>query len=360
MPTLFLPAIGSVVWIMGTLLFLLDHGKEVSWGPKAVWVPMLIIAGAIGLSGIPAETLGEKVAPLFTGVVLFSVYLAARVLGKAMFLPLAVGAVIASVGLLLYAALNPGVVTGGFVFEGNYDIAAGYTLLGVALLVGNRYQWLLVGLAVLALAVSGSPEAVFALGVLSVVVLLRRDWGRKLTIVIAPVLIVGVVLLATGYGQQLYAFTAHVVQNDATAPFPEQLNRPTGVTALGGRWDVIQDSMTHIKLFGEGYNLTNFSKMLNVHNVPLVIVQQLGWPGVVAGAAWLWVTLWCLFKTRWKYVWVLVLTLSVFDHYLWTQLAPWFPAIVGASLTSTIASDKLFKGNSKVEEITAGEVAWAK
>ena len=45
---------------------------------------------------------------------------------------------------------------------------------------------------------------------------------------------------------------------------------------------------------------------------------------------------------------MLVLSLSVFDHFMWTQLAPWWWAIIGVSAAGSIESDLMFKG-SRVE-----------
>jgi len=99
---------------------------------------------------------------------------------------------------------------------------------------------------------------------------------------------------------------------------------------------------------GDGYNLTAYT-VHTVHQVPIVIVQQLGWPGVVASLAWLWVVVWCLVKTRWKYAFTLILALSVFDHYVWSQLAPLFPALIGASTAANnIETDLIFRNPKPV------------
>ena len=266
---------------------------------------------------------------------LFVLYLVAHQLGKDIFLPLAVGAGIASLGVIAYSAINPSTVSGGFVFEHNYDILAGYVLLGSALFL-HRYQWLLSALALIAIFLSGSPEGLFAVGVLAIVVLLRRDWSVKLGIVAGSLAIIALLYFGLGYGQRLYNYTMQVATDEPTVSSAD-------TSALGYRLLVIKESMQSISLLGDGYNLTNFGKEANVHNVPLVIVQQLGWPGVLAGLAWLWVTIWCLVKTRLKYVWALVLALSVFDHFIWTQLAPWWWAIAGVATSGSIKSDYIFR-----------------
>ena len=117
--------------------------------------------------------------------------------------------------------------------------------------------------------------------------------------------------------------------------------------ALGYRFQVIENAMSNIKTLGEGYNITVFSRPPPiVHNVPLVLIQQLGYPGILAAMAWLWVSIWCLVKTKWKYVWILILALSLFDHYIFTQLGHLWPIIVGVSTAPTLSnikSDLLFR-----------------
>ncbi|MDD4987092.1 MAG: hypothetical protein PHQ43_15245 [Dehalococcoidales bacterium] len=312
--------------------------KAIGWGDRRIVGCLLFIVLAISASGAAYTGLQDRFAPMGMGLALFALYLCGRVLGKDMFLPLAVGAAVASLGVVAHQIANPGVITGGFVFEGNYDIVVGYVLLGAALYI-HRWQWVLAGLALVAILLTGSPEGIFAIGVVGVAVLWRRDWGRKLVIILAPVVVVVVVGLVLGYGQTLYEYASKVATGQVASPYGHD-----GVNAIAYRWDVIKDAMTHIKPLGEGYNLTDFSRSPNVHNVPLVLVQQLGWPGILAAMAWLWVSVWCLVKTRWKYAWVVLMSLCIWDHYVFTQLSPVFWILVGVSTApDNIKSDLVFK-----------------
>lgn len=341
----FLPAFGYLLLIMGAGLFLLNNWqrvREVGWGDRRIVGCLFFIVLAISASGAAYTGLEARFAPMGMGLALFALYLCGRILGRDMFLPLVVGAVVASLGVIAHQIVYPGVITGGFVFEDNYDIVAGYVLLGAALYI-HKWQWLLAGLALVAVLLTGSPEGVFALVVVGVVVLARRDWGRKMAIVLAPVAIIIVVGLVSGYGQTLYDYTSKVATGEIASPYGDK-GTPVTVNAVEYRLQVIGNAMTHIKPLGEGYNLTDFSRSANVHNVPLVIVQQLGWPGILAGLAWLWVSIWCLVKTRWKYAFVLIFTLSLWDHYVFTQLAPLWWIIAGVSTApDNIKSDLIFK-----------------
>jgi len=340
----FLPAFGYLLLIMGSGLFLLnnwDRVKEVGWGDRRVVGCLLFIVLCIAASGSAYSGLQDRFAPMGMGLVLFSLYLTGRVLGKAVFLPLAIGAVIASLGIIIHAILYPGIITGGFVFERNYDVVVGYVLLGAALFI-HKWQWVLVGLALVAILLTGSPEGLFAIGVMGVVVLARRDWGKKLLAILAPVLVMLIIGLVLGYGQTLYSYTGKIARGETATPYITE--ESATLKTVEYRIQVAVDAMTHIKPLGEGYNLTDFSRSPNVHNVPLVLIQQLGYPGILAAMAWLWVSVWCLVKTRWKYVWVLLLALSVFDHFIWSQLAPLWPLMIGVTTApDNIKSDWIFK-----------------
>jgi len=357
----FLPAFGYLLLIMGTGLFLLynwDRVREAGWGDRRVVGCLLVIALAIALSGANYTGWQDRAAPLGMSLVLLALYLAARVLGKDVFLPLAVGAGVASLGIIAHQLWKPGEVTGGFVFEQNYDIAAGYVILGTALFLWPKYQWLLVCLTAVAMFASGSPEAVFAGSIVGAALLVRKDWGPRIAVVIVPLAIVAVAHFASGYGQQLYSFTTETVTTSPVVA-PVVGSEPSETNHVSVRLDVIKDAMSNIKPLGSGYILTDFSRIEMVHNVPLVLVQQLGYPGVMAAAAWLWVAIFCFMRTRWKYAWVLVLALSVFDHYIWTQLAPWWWAIVGASTADNIKADYYIFRKEPVYDATGEQIASA-
>jgi len=168
--------------------------------------------------------------------------------------------------------------------------------------------------------------------------------SKRLLITATCISIIAISWYMAGPGEALYKYLGQVVRNDASIPVEEQVQPIDGNTAILYRVEVIKQEMRELQPLGDGYMLTEF-KPNTVHNVPLVIVQQLGWPGILAALAWLWVGLWCLIKTRWKYAWITILALSVFDHYIWTQLAPWWWAVVGASAIVKIENDYIFRGS---------------
>lgn len=335
----FLPAFGYLLLIMGSGLFLLNNWgrvKEVGIGSKWVTIPLLGIAISISLSGITADGISAKFAPMGMALSLLAVYLVGRLLGSKLFIPLFIGAMIASIGIFLRQAMYPGRATGGLIFEYNYDVATGYIVMGTILVATearDRYRYLIIAvLPLTALLISGSAEALFVIGVLGIAVLIRRDWGIKTSIVALSLVVIALGIVFIPSLQQTHRLTAWAITNDASlAPVR---NTSDGLSPIGKRWVTITQELSTTPILGKGYNVTNFSAVKMVHNVPLVIVQQLGWPGVVAGIAWLFVSIWCLAKTKMKYAWVSILALSVWDHYIWTQMAPLWWVVAGVSLNN--------------------------
>lgn len=342
----FLPAFGYLVLIMSSGLFLVNHWERVKaagWGDKRVVGCLLFIVLAMALSGSAYNSLEDKVAPLGMGLVLLALYMAGRVLGPRVFLPFWIGSMVACAGVFAYAALHPGSYTGGYVFETNFDILVGYVLLGAALCF-NRLRWVVASIALLAMVVSGAPEALLPLGVIGIAVLARRDWSRRTVYAVAPTLAIAVLLLATGHAGTIYSYIVRTITGDTTMvagtlPDGEVIS---GQSPLSWRWEQIRLAMTTLQPLGAGYNATAFT-ITTVHNVPLILVQQMGYPGILAALAWLYVTFFALVKTPWRYFWLLVLALSVFDHYLWDQLGPVWWLALGAASSVYTKTDTVFR-----------------
>lgn len=338
---LFLPVYGAVILFLSALFYMMNNYHRLNWGDKKIYVPLVVIAACIAVSGFGLSYY-DGIASTGAGIILLSVYLLARDLKERIFLPVAIGSAIACLGVIVFGMMHPARMSGGFVFEGNYDIVVGYIMLGVAMF-RFKYQWVFACMALVAMFMTGSPEGLFVVGVMAVIVLARRDWGYRLGIVLGIVVAVAWLNLTFGNVYGLYSHTLDVINDEETKYIDSSDLNAGKISVMNDRITVIVDAMTHITPLGKGYNLTDFSRYPNVHNVPLVIVQQLGWFGIVAGAAWVWVSMRCLIKTKWKYAWCAVLALSVFDHFIWTQLAPWWWAVVGITTAVDISDDRMFR-----------------
>ncbi len=342
MALIHLPAFGAIIWIMAVLLFILNNWQNLDWGDKKIFIPLLVIVASMGLSGfINGESLGDKVYPLFIGWALFFAYVVSRSLGKDIFKMLIPFVCLGAVIAVILGILNPGVPSGGLIT--NYCASAGFLIFGAVVNQG-KWQWALIAVALIGLFFIGALEAVFILGVLGITVLIRRDFSTRF--IIAASVLVGLIGLwaLLGYltplyeGNQNLAILFGLFKGDST------LDTSTLVALTTGRWEVIVREMRNISFIGHGYSLSTVGGQI-VHNIPLIIVHQIG---PIAGIAWLFVTVYCAIKTKWKYAWIAILAMGVFDHYIWTQFGALYWVLVGVSTSSTIKSDLIFRRANRI------------
>ena len=342
--TLFLPSLGFALWIVLSLMYITFRWKrEDTWkmwlGDWRIFVPLLTIVLFMGISGlITGDSIGDKFSPLFLGLSLFAVYVVSRKLGAAIFRTLIPFGILGAVISIVIGIVNPGVPDGGLIT--NYAASVGFLIFGAVVNQG-KWQWLLASIALVGVFFVGNLEGAFIVIILGATVLVRRDFSKRLFVVSG--ILIGIVMLwaSLGYLASLYTGNNNlsavptIINNGATSATLNELTTD--------RWGVILDSLKHINFFGHGFTLSVGTSVIGestVHNIPLIIVHQIG---PVAGLAWLFVAIWCLRKTKWKYAWVAVLAMCVFDHYLWTQWAPAFWCLVGVSTASTIDNDYIFR-----------------
>jgi len=187
-------------------------------------------------------------------------------------------------------------------------------------------------------------EAVFIVAVLGAMVILRRDVNRQFLIVAGSLASLIVLWVGLGYIAPLYEGNRnlYVLWNLVIGKIPLTMGTMDILTT--GRMIHIVNAVKEASLIGYGYSLGIRIGGGTVHNVPLIILYQIG---LVAAVAWSFVTVYCLIKSRWKYAWMAVIAMCVFDHYIWTQFAPFWWALAGVSTTSDIKSDLIFR---KLEE----------
>ena len=185
----------------------------------------------------------------------------------------------------------------------------------------------------------GALEAVFILGVLGITVLIRRDFSRSFIIVSGS--LVGLVGLwfVLGFLAPLYEGNQNIAVLMAVIKGDVALDLEALRWITSGRSTIIIDRLINTSIFGDGFNL-GIDWDGTVHNLPLIIMYQIGPIGAIA---WSFVTVYCLIKTKWLYAWVGVVAMCVFDHYIWTQFAPFWWALAGVSLASDTKSDLIFR-----------------
>ena len=331
---IFLPAFGTAIWLMCALLFINFNWKYINWGNKWVEIPLAIFVLFMSITGfITGDSFTDKLAPMLMGLSLYSVYVVARTVGILVvraFIPFVViGALIS----IVVGLVNAGQPNGGMI--SNYCASAGFLIFG-AVVNRGKWQWSLLLIALAGLFFIGALEAVFIVGVLGLTLLIRRDFSKKFLIV------AGIMVALVG----LWYLLGHLIPlykgNDNITALGQlvQGNPSVDMNAVTtGRWVVIKESLYDIKFFGHGYSLSTVGGGI-VHNIPLIILYQLG---VIPALMWVFVTIYCLIKTKWKYAWIAVIAMGVFDHYLFTQFVPFVWALIGISTTSTIKNDLIFK-----------------
>ena len=325
----FIPSIGATLWIVFSLMYLAWSKHKPQFGSKFVYIPLLVIVISMGVSGfVNGASIQDKVSPLLMGICLFSLYLASRILGKAIFLSLIPFIIIGVISVIVQGLLNPGQYTGGFIT--NYCASAGYLILG-SILCRGKWQWVLLLITAIGLFFIGALEAVFIVGVLAIVFIIRRDYSRKFLLAIIPLAVIVIIWASLGHLIPLYEGNHNIqaLYQIITGQIP--LDDKSLWDLTSGRWPVIVDAIKDWSWTGHGYSLGTATGGI-VHNLPLIIMHQIGPFGA---AAWLFVTIYCLIKTKWLYAFVAVLAVSVFDHYLWTQMTPWWWALVGVASVTT-------------------------
>ena len=373
---IFLPQLGMSLSIIGVLMIIMVYKKKVTWGSKWLYIPLLIIAASIAIADMWQYAVGTKTLMQAGGSIVFAlylvgIYLSARILKEALFRPFLYITIIVSMSCVVMGLMHFGVKTGGLASPTNYDMATGLMVFGL-LVSAVKHQWWLSAVVLAGLVFTGAEEAIVAIVVLAVAVLIRRDWSKKLLL---PVGVITIIVI----GGLLLPHNAHRMTLEKPELLVQIIKTPTGYVHINSLSTIVYDGqeyreqkivtkaealdylsgyrylkywrISELQPFGYGYNISNFNDDANrgaiPHNVFLVITEQVG---LIAALAWLFVVGYCLVKTRYKYAFIGLLALAVFDHYYWTQVAPWFWALVGVASASLITSDKIFrevKGNDK-------------
>jgi len=230
-------------------------------------------------------------------------------------------------------------VSGGGVSSGNYDIAAGWVVLGCAVLLSQTRFKTLGWFCVVACAAYflAAEELFLALGVLAVAAFIRKDIPYKKLII--PVLIFVALFgigMATGNAQNMYDRGQNRI-----VEFSEDMSYESTNALTTNRIESTKDALGRVSVLGHGYSPTDFHIGM-VHFVPLAVADQLG---PLAALAWVFVTFYVLIRYTWKYALIAILALSVWDHYLWTQMVPLYFVIIGLAST-VIINDRISKSNT--------------
>ncbi len=338
----FLPLVGFA-FLMASVILYVFKVKKFDWGSPWVFVPMLVIVFS-GLARALVYFTSHDLSNAAFLVTMLVLYLASRRVGAGIFKILIPFVIIEAISVIVYGVITPGQITGGLAatpktaeYDAGYNLAVGYLVYG-AFLIRGKWQWPLIILCAIALLFTGSAEGLFVMAVIGIVILIRHDWGKKLWL---TGLALGVLTLAL-IGGGLYW---RAVSNVEALPDAASGDAYAISVALSGRMEAYQAAFNELAPIGHGMEIGHFNNR-TVHNVPLIIIDQLGIP---AGIAWLVIVFYCLCKTKWKYAWIAVLAMSVFDHFIWTQYHPFWWVLAGVSTISVIDNDFIFRSKHEVK-----------
>jgi hypothetical protein len=291
--------------------------KKLTLGSKWVWLPMLVIILSAWARGV---LYGDWPGAVFLSV-MFALYLYSRTenLLKAFFPATIIGAI----SVIVVGIVYPGLCSAGILaslpgprpFQTNYNIAAGFLVFGLLVYKG-RYKWQLGTLVLAALFFTGSSEALLLISVLVVTMIIRKDWNWR-KVAITSGIILPVIMLWTVFGLSPWGRAFGILTGD-------RVNIGEAITTRGWAY---QDTLSSIQLLGHGFSLFEVSNQ-TVHNVPLIILDQLG---IAAALAWTTATVYLLIHSKQKYLWIVFITMGIFDHYTWDNAAVWWWVIAGAN-----------------------------
>ena len=173
----------------------------------------------------------------------------------------------------------------------------------------------------------GALEGMFVAGVLYAVVVVRKDVDKRFWALSGIAAVVVVAGIGFGYLTPIYAGTKNLgtLFDAVRGDVPITVRVLDAITT--GRWTINMAVIENLSLVGHGFTMSVGSG--TAHNMLLVIADQVG---VAAAVAWGFVTVYGLVRSPWKYAWCAVIAMSVFNHYLWNQMMPFWWVLTGVSL----------------------------
>ena len=279
----------------------------ITWGrmakssiPRFIWIAWAIIFLS-SLYHLGWHRSFDQLAGTFLIVTLLLLIDMPKATDNKIFTLMPIVAVIEVIAFLILKPLGFGRYD-GFVTDCSH-LSVFVILFGVLVIPSHRMKFILLCLAYPALILSGSEEGLFLLFALTAFTLIRRDYNWKWVIPVLLAVITLTISFYTGLFDDLYpALTGERI----TSGDPQQV--------LHGRWDDYE-RVVNAKdyIFGTGWEWSIEGSI--PHNVPLLISTQYGIP---AALAWLALMFYGIFKTKYKYIFLLLLSISVIEHYPWT------------------------------------------
>ena len=328
--------------MISVLIITWINKEKLELGERKIWIPLAILAFSPTLTFFTDPNY-RALSGAFLGGCLFGFYLLSKRYGSRILNIFAPFVIIEAISVVIQGTIfQPGQNIGGLISPTNWDAATGFMVFGT-LVYSGKHKWILVTIAAIGLYFTGAPEAIVAIGVFALTFSIRKDFGKKLAISLSIIFTVVLLWSAFGSGIELYERVWDKT-SAATSGDMEEWN-----SGWDNKLHDYKRAIIDITPFGHGYEIyhyKSFTGIHTIHNVPLVILDQVG---IFAFLSWIWVTGYCLIKTEWKYAWIGFLSVCAFDHYCWTTFAPYWWLLVGVTLVHPIKNDMIFKEEESVQ-----------
>jgi len=326
-----------LIFIIGHLI--LSHWQEfrrIGLGPAYIWIPLAVISGS-AVARIFIQHDAQTLAGAIFMVSMFGLYVVSRKYGEkalSFFMPIVIIGVISIVIQFFVNGQpkNPGLFS-------NYAVAAQFLVFGW-LVSPQKHQWWLSAVVIAGLLLSGAEEGLFYIAILGAVVLIRRDWGRRILLPVGVVALILISGLITGHVQDSRAVS--MIKDTYRAITDKTLTQEERDTLLNeatnGRW--LHGWRLHRPIQPLGYGVTLTYHYENTpHNIVLLIIDQLGPAAMIA---WFAAVIGGIRKTKWKYGLLSLILFGMFQPFVWTMMAPYMWAMVG-SATMAKGTSYIFK-----------------
>jgi hypothetical protein len=277
---------------------------------------------------------------------MFALYLISRVLGNKIIVAFLPATIIESLSIIYEGfTSNLGHSQGGWFADTNYSLATLFVLIGFLIYQG-KYKWQLGTLTLIALFFTGNTAVIFLITVYIISLIIKHDWNWK-KIAMTTCLLISIISFYTifGYTQQLWNRTYITITHLSPSPDNIHVILPTGKESDNPLWlrvDVIGRAMQDIQPLGHGIQITS-NNQSTIHNVPLIIIDQIG---IIGALAWCIATVYLLTHSKQKYLWIMFIALGIFDHETWDNAAPYWWVLAGTSMVTNIKNDYIFKEKS--------------
>lgn len=343
---LFLPQIGVMLIGLSTaLLIILGEIDLRQWPKKQILIPLSIII----LFTIISCLIDFNSKTISNIVMILSAYLLYHVgkyYGMKIFIPFAIFSIIESLSVIIMAIteVNPHIRNGGLISLYNYSLAKSFIIIGIItglyFIKNTKYKSLFLTINLLGLIFTGSPEVLVIIPFVGLWFIYKKDFSKELVYGLFIVIIITTLWFTVGHGQKEYNRVSEVTTFALNGDMLKTESWDNNVTedeySWGlGRLPLYKHSIQNISFFGNGYHI--YSKNISnetaekieysmVHNVPLVIVDQIG---LIPALAWCYLIGYCLIKYKYKVLWLAVIGLGLFNHTTWTIYAVYVWVLIG-------------------------------